>query len=278
MALKHVLGEDLSTEPGAVTGYGEAKDAKNSVTITVTGPISSLSGNVPPQGATHTDFDYIPTGCYVQSARLTSDGNGMGTMTVNCVDPGADSEQTPATPTKVTYKISMSAEQTDLICHPVITASTTVVDMCLKWLATDDAKKIDENGNYQYLEADGTTYTPITDQTATKFCNAWMHGIKTFNRYFPVVEKISTYKRPPGLTMNGAIVTGGTPTFSQNIGTWNAPDITLSGYESTGWFKCGDDWTNSADEAWVRTEQWTWTPDGSSSNYGWIYQASGGNE
>ena len=279
MAYQYKLGKNLATgtPKGVQTGLGKANGDTSTVVVTIEGPLAAMESLVPAQGATSTDLSYIPAGCYVQSARLSSDGRGKGTITINCVDPGADSSQSPATPTKITYRLTMAEEQTDLIAHPVITENTTVVSICLAWLATDDSKKIDENGDYQYAETDGTTYTPITDQTAIKFCQAWMHGIKTFNRYFPVVEKISTYKRVPGLSLTGAKITGGTVSstnFGGNIGTWNAPDITLAGFASTGFFKSKYDWTQNAKSSWTLTEQWVWTPDGSASDYGWIYQSS----
>lgn len=281
MALTYKLGKDLATgtPKGVQTGLGKRRGDTDSLVITIEGPQATMESLVPAQGATHADFAYIPTGCYVQNASLSSDGRGKGTITINCVDPGADSEQTPTTPTKITYRLTMAEEQTDLIAHPVITANATVVRDCLAWLATDDSKKVDENGGYQYIESDGTSYTPITDATAIKFCDAWMHGIKTFNRYFPVVEKISTYKRVPGLSLTGATITGGTVStanFGGNIGTWNVPAITLAGFASTGFFKSKYDWTQNAKSSWTLTEQWVWTPDGSASQYGWIYQSSGG--
>lgn len=279
MALTYKFGKDLATgtPKGVQTGLGKRRGDTDALVITIEGPLAALEDLVPAQGTTHADFAYIPTGCYVQNASLASDGRGKGTITINCVDPGADSSQTPATPTKITYRLTMAEEQTDLIAHPVITENTTVVRICLAWLATDDSKKVDANGNYQYVEADGTTYTPITDETAIKFCDAWMHGIKTFNRYFPVVEKISTYKRVPGLSLTGATITGGTVSatnFGGNIGTWNTPAITLSGFDSTGFFKSKYDWTQNAKSSWTLTEQWVWTPDGSASAYGWIYANS----
>lgn len=278
MALTYKLGKNLATATlkGVQTGLGKRRGDTDAFVITIEGPVAALEDLVPAQGATHADFAYIPEDCYVQSSSFSSD-RGKGIITINCVDPGADSEQTPATPTKITYRLTMAEEQTDLIAHPVITASTTVVRICLAWLATDDSKKVDENGNYQYVESDGTTYTPISDTTAIKFCDAWMHGIKTFNRYFPVVEKISTYKRVPGLTLTGATITGGTVSaanFGGNIGTWNTPAITLSGFASTGFFKSKYDWTQNAKSSWTLNEQWAWTPDGSASAYGWIYQDS----
>ena len=280
MALTYKLGKNLAsdTPKGVQTGLVKRRGDTDAIVVTIEGPLATMESLVPAQGATHADFDYIPTGCYVQNASLSSDGRGKGTITINCVDPGpANSSQTPATPTKITYRLTMAEEQTDLIAHPVITESPTVVSICLAWLATDDSKKVDENGKYQYVETDGTTYTTITDETATKFCDAWMHGIKTFNRYFPVVEKISTYKRVPGLSMTGAKITGGTVSsanFGGNIGTWNSPAIELTGFPSTGFFKSKYDWTQNAKSSWTLTEQWVWTPDGSASAYGWIYTDS----
>ena len=276
MALTYKLGKDLAsgTPKGVQTGLGKRRGEIDAIIVTIEGPQEAMESLVPAQGATHDDFSYIPKGCYVQNATLASDGRGKGTITINCVDPGSDSVQVPTTPTKITYRITMTEEQTDLIAHPVITASATAVRICLAWLATDDSKKVDEKGNYQYVETDGTTYTSITDDIAIKFCDAWMHGIKTFNRYFPVVEKISTYKRVPGLSLTGAKITGGTVNFGGHIGTWNAPAITLSGFPSTGFFKSKYDWTQNAKSSWTLTEQWVWTPDGSDSKYGWIYTSS----
>lgn len=283
MALTYKLGKDLSTPPsgeakGVQTGVSVTKSDAATTKITIEGPLPMLESIQPTQGAVYSSaFPYIPNdGSYVQSSTITSDGRGGGTLNITCVNPGADTTQSPATPTKITYRLTMAEEQTDLIAHPTITASTTVVDICLKWLATDDAKKHDGT-HYQYDEGDGETFTPISDATAIKFCQAWMHGIKTYNRYFPVVEKISTWKRVPGLTLSGAQITGGTITtanFSADIGKWDSPAITLAGYSSTGFFKSKDDWTQNAKSSWTRTEQWVWTPDGSGSNYGWIYQSS----
>lgn len=280
MSLVKVLGKDLSQTdaalgvPGAITGYAASSDARRTVVITITAPLSALANSVPGQGATHDSYAFIPAGCYVQTARLEPDGSGMGSLVVVCVDPGADSQATPAAPTEIFYDVTMAVEQTDLICHPAITASETSVAICLQWLNTPDDKKIDENGYYQYAESDGETFTPVTDALANQFCQAWMHGIKTYNRYFPVVEKSSVYRRPPGLAMSGAQVTGGTLKFSADIGTWSPPDITLEGFDRTGFLKSGDNWRRNANTSWTRTEQWTWTPDGSNSAYGWIYEAA----
>ena len=280
MSLVHKLGKNLANPgtgvaKGVQTGVATTREDNLELVITIEGPLSTLESIAPEKGAIYSAaFPYIPNdGSYVQRSRVVSDGKGGGTLTVHCVNPGADSQQDPAPPTKITYRIEMAEERTDLIAHPEITKSSSTVAECLKWLATDDAKKVDENGDYQYDNGDGT-FTAITDAMAEKFCQAWMHGIKTFNRYFPVIEKISTYKRVPGLTMNGASITSGTASFSSDIGKWDAPTINLSGYASTGFFKSKDSWVQNAKNSWTRTEQWVWTPDGSGSDYGWIYEST----
>lgn len=278
MAMQHKLGRNLSTgtPAGVQTGLGETRADTDTIVITVEGPLAALEGIVPRQGDTHDDLAYIPAGCYVSTARLSSDGRGGGTLSINCVDPGADTEQ--LAPSKITYRLTMAEEQTDLIAHPEITETESVLNICVKWLATDDKMKYDaDTQSYQYDEGDGATFTPITDETAVKFCQAWMHGIKTYNRYFPVIEKISTWKRVPGLTMTGAKITGGSVSaanFGGNVGKWNAPSITLAGFATTGWFKSKYDWTQNAKSNWTLTEQWAWTPDGSDSEYGWIYDTA----
>lgn len=274
MPLTRKMGLDLSASHGVNTGIRESHSDRDVSVLTFEGPHTALSSIVPHKGDTHEEFDYIPDGCYVDSSSLATDGKGGATLTVNLVNPGADSQQYPASPSKVTYRIEMAEEQTDLVVHPAL-ASVTVI--CLSWLATDDKSKTDGAGGYQYATGDGSTFTPITDPTAIKFCQAWMHGIKTYNRYFPVVERISEFKRVPGLAMNGASVSSGQATFSADIGKWSTPGITLAGYSSPGsFFKSKDSWTNNADTSWTRTEQWVWTPDGQSSPYGWIYNSSSG--
>ena len=281
MSLVHKLGKDLAnpedfSAKGVQTGVTETRDDNLVRAIIVEGPLETLVQLAPEKGAVYSAaFPYIPNdGSYVQQSRVVSDGHGGGTLTVHCICPGFDSAQSPSPATNITYRIDMAEERTDLMAHPEITKSPSTVAECLKWLATDDAKKVDENGDYQYDNGNGT-FTIITDAMAEKFCNAWMHGIKTFNRYFPVIEKISTYKRVPGLNMDGASITGGAPRFSDDIGKWDAPSISLAGYGSPGgFFKSKDSWVQNAKSSWTRTEQWVWTPDGAESDYGWIYAAS----
>lgn len=280
MSLVYKQGRNLSTgtPKGVNTRVRKSNGDANTIVVTIEGPYSALEDLVPVQGATNSDLSYIPAGCYVQNATLTGDQTGLGEITITCINPGAsEGSEDTGDVTEITYRVEMVEEQTDLIAHPTIAASETTVSICLKWLATDDKNKINQQGNgYQYDEGDGETFTPISDSNAIKFCQAWMHGIKTYNRYYPVIEKISICKRVPGLTADGAQITGGTADFSADIGKWNEPDINLQGYASTGYFKSKDSWQSLANRSWQRTEQWVWTPDGEGSQYGWIYQASSG--
>lgn len=277
MSLVYKLGRNLSTgtPAGVNTRVRKTNGDANTIVVTIEGPYSAIEDLVPVQGATNSDLSYVPSGCYVQSATLTGDQTGLGEITITCINPGTAESEDTGDVTEITYRVEMAEEQTDLIAHPTIAASETTVAICLKWLATDDKNKINQQGNgYQYDEGDGETFTPISDANAIKFCQAWMHGIKTYNRYYPVIEKISISKRVPGLTASGAKITGGTADFSEDIGKWDSPDIDLQGYASTGYFKSKDSWQSLANRSWQRTEQWVWTPDGSDSQYGWIYQAS----
>ena len=274
MSFTHKLGANLATATpvGLQTGLGKQNGDTSAVVITVEGPAAALESIVPNQGDTTTQCAYVPAGCYVQTASLSGDGRGNATLRITCIDPSYGSGSSSILPTKVTYRIEMAEERTDLISHPHV---ADFVDILVKWMGTADTQKYDAAAEqYQYDTGDGITFAHITEQAAIDFCTAWMHGIKTYNRYFPVVEKISIYKRPPGMTMNGASISGGSPTFSSDIGTWDAPNITLNGFPSTGFFKSKDSYVQNANTSWTRTEQWVWTPDGSSSNYGWIYSAS----
>jgi hypothetical protein len=166
----------------------------------------------------------------------------------------------------------------DLITHPAVTANDAALNECIKWLATDEAERFD-GSNFYWKDQSGVLQ-PVNLQAALNFCAAWVHGIHTYNRYYPVINKESTYTRIPGLTMgsltNKFSITGGTAAFSADVGKFNAPDISLTGYASTGYFKSGDSYRTSGNKTWTRTEQWTWTPDGSTSAYAWIYAASSG--
>lgn len=281
MALENVLGQDLSQNdsatglPGAITGVGEQNGDANGYTVIVRGPVAALEGHVPAKGDGHSECGWVPSGYYVDTATLST-SEGEATITIRCLNPGTDSQSAPIAPVLIEYQILMSEVQMDLVTHPTITANANALDECLKWLATDEAQRFDGT-DYYWVDADGNQQL-VNQQEAVDFCAAWMHGIRTYNRYYPIIEKQSTYTRIPGLTLGGTgespiSVTGGTARFSENIGHFSTPDISLTGYASTGWFKSGDDYRSSG-KVFVRSEQWTWTPDGSDSPYAWIYAAA----
>ena len=280
MALEYAAGQDLANndsttgEPGVITGVGETQADVVSQTVIVRGPLAVLKNRVPAQGTDHTACGWVPDGYWVKDATLSSN-EGEGTITIHCVAPGTDSAQSPASPTLITYQIEMVECQMDLITHPHITDNANALDECVKWLATDEAQRYD-GGDYYWVDADGNQH-PVNQQAALDFCAAWMHGIHTYNRYYPVINKESTYTRIPGLTMgtltNKFSITGGQAAFSAATGTFDTPDITLNGFASTGFFKSGDGYRHSGNKTFTRTEQWTWTPDGSDGPYAWIYAA-----
>jgi len=208
--------------------------------------------------------NYCPGGMTVESSQVTSTGDGMGKLTVRCIkyESGLDFQAM-----RTTFRVTMESVQYDLEDHPYLTDAR---DIIMKWLATDESKRVDGN-DYKYEDKDGEL-VDINDQLSISFCDAYMSGIKTFNRYFPVIEKISTWKNPPGLNRNGRSFSSGSPTFSANAGTFDEPPITLNGFPSSNWFKSGDGWQENADKTWSRTEQWTYTPEGSDSDHAWIYE------
>lgn len=278
MAYEHAVGKDLSQNdqttglPGAVTGGALSKGDIQTRTVIVRGPLSVLESKVPAQGADSTDCGWVPAGFLVLNATLTS-SDGEGTITIECGAPGSDSEESHASPTLITYEIDMVECQMDLVTHPKIVANDTALDECIKWLASDETQRYD-NGNFFWIDADGVKQ-PVSQDEALAFCQAWMHGIRTFNRYYPVVTKESTYTRIPGLTMgalaNRFSITGGKAKFAQDIGTFSYPDIQLDGFDKDGFFKSGDGYRTAGKKSWTRTEQWTWTPDGRESDFAWIY-------
>jgi len=212
---------------------------------------------------------YCPSGMEVESSSLASTGDGMGKLTVRCLkyDSGMSFGAM-----RTTFRVTMESVQYDLNKHPHLAESREIID---SWLSTEESMRKDENGNHCYakVKLDGSIeLVPIQDQKSLKFISAYVSGgISTFNRYFPVIEKISVWKNPPGLNRNGRSFTSGSPSFSANAGKFDAPPITLNGFASTNWFKSGDGWQENADKTWTRTEQWTYTPEGSSGNHAWIY-------
>ena len=234
-------------------------------TVVIEGPYETLDA------LTSAQIDaLLPAGYTRETATLDPAGEGMGKITVRTVafdDPAADN----LAPVRTTFRISMQEVQYDLEDHPHLAGAR---DKILKWLATDETVRVDGN-NYYWQDPNGDLHQ-INDAAAIQFIEAYMAGIKTFVRYYPVITKISTWKNPPGVTMSGRSFTSGTPPFSQGIGGFDNPPLTLSGYPSGYWFKSGDEWTNNGDRTWSREEQWTYTPEGSGGSHAWIYNSRGG--
>lgn len=245
-----------------VTGKSTSKSDKEATVVKVEGDLVSLRKLDPDA--------FCPAGMVVENFDIDPTSGGHGRLTIRCINYGQGDVST--TPTRVTWRISMAEVQTDLKRHPHFEGNDARGQI-EAWLATDIDKRYDDNGNPQYIQADGTPH-PLT-APATDYLKAYEKGIENYVRHFPVIEKISYYKTLPGCSMiRNSTTSGKVSKFSANIDTWDVPDVTLSGFANTGWFKSGDDYQQGNDLVWTRTEQWTWTPDGSNSETGWIYKSS----
>ena len=262
MAITHIAG----TNDGVTTGVSRTGGGdKDSAIVTVEGPVSVLE--------TITDFASLaPSGMNVETHTIEPNGDGFGRLVIRCVNYGSGDVST--TPTRTTWRITMAEVPKPLKSHPHFDDSDgTARREIAMWLATDEIKRYDDQGNPQYVDSEGTEH-PLSS-TATDFCVAYEKGIESYLRHFPVIEKISYYNRLPGVTMNGnSTTTGSVSDFADDIDKWSAPAITLSGFGNSGWFKSGDNYEQGNDLVWTRHEQWTWTPDGSNSETGWIYDES----
>ena len=244
------------------TGSSTSKADKDSTVVTVEGELWQLRQQNPDA--------FCPAGMVVENSNIDPTSGGHGKLTVRCINYGQGDVST--TPTRVPWRISMAEVQTDLKRHPHFEGNDARKQI-EAWLATDLDKRYDDNDNPQYVQADGTPH-PLT-APATDYVTAYKKGIENYVRHFPVIEKISYYKTLPGCSMiNNSTTSGTVSQFSANIDKWDVPSVKLSGFENTGWFKSGDDYQQGNDLVWTRTEQWTWTPDGSDSETGWIYQSS----
>lgn len=261
MAVELVTGSDDPVVTGESTVHGD----QPTKVITVEGPMSLLDAVTDVSG-------FVPDGYEYDTHRVIPSGDGFGKIEITCKDFGDSSYG--STPERTTWKIQMASVQKDLKYHPKCVAARDDIE---RWLATDIGKRYN-NGNKtkpQYVDENGNP-CPISAQEALDYIHAYNIGIETYNDYYPVIQKVSYYKRLPGVGMSGKSVTTGKVTqFSNNIGKWNTPGVTLNGFADTGWFKSGDNYEQDNSQKWTRTEEWTWTPNGSGdANAGWIYQNS----
>jgi len=254
MATKLVLG----TGNPVLTSSSATKADKDGYTVDVEGPyelVNGLSGSA-----------YCPQGYEVESETVGTTDAGMAKLTVRCIRYSSGGSESWA-PVRTTFRVDMLEVQYDLEDHPHLAGYR---DKILMWLATDEAERVDGN-DFKYKDKDGNLQTMEANTPGFKFCKAYMAGLKTFNRYYPVIEKISYWKNPPGLNRFGVSFSSGSPKFSSNIGKFDSPPISLNGYAASKWFKSKDGWTENGNKTWTRTEQWTYAPEGSSSEHAWIY-------
>lgn len=255
--MKHIAG----SQGPFVTGKTDTKSDKTATVVEVEGRLQDLRGANPDQ--------FCPNGMVVENSTISPTGGGMGKLSIRCINYGSGDVST--TPTRITWRITMGEVQTDLKNHPSCVDDRTTIE---KWLATDADKRYDESGDPQWVDAEGTEHPIPTGGGAAKYIKAYEKGIETYNRYFPIIEKVSFYKTLPGCSMNGNSTTSGTVSqFSSNLGKWDVPDVKLSGFANAGWFKSGDNYEQGNDLVWTRNEQWTWTPD-HGQDINWIYSRS----
>lgn len=243
------------------TGLAKVLSDKDEVVVVVEG----LFGDLERMSSGQVD-QLVPGGYTAITTRLDPKGGGFGELAITCVkyDSG---EGSGFAPVRTTFRVKMAEVQYDLEDHPYLKG--TYRDICLKWLATDEGVRV-QGEDYYYLDENAAPHL-INDDRAIKFIKAYLAGITTFSRYFPVVDKISIWKNPPGLLRFKGSFNGGSPKFSANIGRWDDPPISLNGFGNGHWFKSDDSWEENENKTWTETEQWTYTPETSSGDHGWIY-------
>lgn len=213
------------------------------------------------------DFsEFVPRGCRFVGSRKSDTGNGFSKLVVTYENE--DDSYDDSKPTYVTFKITMEEVTKDLKMHPSVVSDRVTIE---RWLATDPQKRIDDNGDPQWVDDTGNAHK-INDRTgAWKYCDAYMRGIEHYVVHYPVIEKISHYKTIPGCQTYEGKITGGSANFSDDIDHWSSPGISLKGYDKGGWLKSFDSYEQNGGKTFVRTEQWTYTPNGPNSPTGWIY-------
>jgi len=251
MSATKVLGSSSPVETASVRTVAD----KDAVTVEVEGSYTLLAVAQP--------ATYVPADYTYDSHTLASTGNGMGKLSVRGVKYESGSDFSPA---RTTFEVDMQEVTYDLVSHPHL---SEVVGICNQWISDGC---ITHDGNYYTVNAESEEEEKIDDSTAIQFCSAYSAGIRNYVRYFPVISKVSVWKNPPGLTRNGSSFTGGSLPFSDTLGTFDTPPITLSGFSANNFFKSADRWCQSENKTWTRTEQWTYTPEGSTGSHAWIYQ------
>ena len=264
MAIEHILGEDKGVETGVST---VRSDDGNSSVVYVEGPLSLLEGI--------SDLSaFVPDNMELIGSRIDPTDPGFGRISVMCKDIGDAASSSTSSPTHVTWRIDMVEEQIPLQQHPNIPYEDRIE--IYRWLATDPLNRFSKYGEPQWVDENGMA-TTVGNPFARKFVFCHLQGIETFIQHFPVIQKISTYKRLPGASMNKTSTTGGTAsqiTPWSTIDTFDVPELKLQGYQEKGWFKSGDNYVQEQSQKWTRTEEWTWTPCFNDDDINWIYRRS----
>lgn len=255
MSMEYVTGARGAIETGIQHENGD----KDALLVFVEGPYSVVKSVNP--------ANHVPDGYTLETSRTISTGDGGAKMTIRCVNYGEDTASTA--PFKTTWKILMAEVTKKLENHPEVVGDRGII---LKWLDTPAAERMDREGNWQYKDAEGGHVT-IEEEGALKFIAAYNKGIETYVEYYPIIQKITYWKRLPGGSMNGRSTTGGNVSKFSVVGMWDAPELILNGYPNTNFLKSGDEWQENANEVWQRTEEWTFTPD-KDEDTEWIYADS----
>lgn len=256
------------SEGPVITGGELHRSDRDSRTVIYEGPYAALEEFDLEIAGSDDLTSVIPEGYTLESRKLVPEGVGFGRLILNLIRFD-DPNDTNPTPIRETVSVDMAEVQYDLEDHPALADARADI---LAWLATDENIRI-KDGKYFKLDPNADSPVEIDDALALKFIAAYLSGIKTFNRYFPVIEKVSIWRNPPGLNRVGRSFTSGSPEFSDSIGHFDTPPISLSGFDNANYFKSKDSWHQNENKTWSRTEQWTYTPEGSTGQHAWIYEA-----
>lgn len=265
MGMTHIAGE---TNPLSLVSR-KRLSTDNTVVVEIEGPYAAVAAMQPAYGAGHAAFTPCPDGFTVAGSEVSPDGRGGGRLSVTCVAYG-EAAGSGFAPTKTVFTIDMVETVKQLESHPHLQSDIATIKL---WLASSPGVQYSGASGYSYTDAAGATQPIDASSKAYKFCQAYSSGIQTYSEFYPVITKVSVWSTLQGASMSGNSMTSANVSqFSAAMGKWSTPPITLNGYASTNWFKNADRWQQNQDQSYTRTEQWNYTPKGSTSEFGWIYQ------
>ena len=223
-----VLEGRIKQQGFETVGRRESWAEQRIATATVVGTIGKVWDKVRP-GKSMGDFNSWFGGkynsdYYVRTVEQSSDDGITGNVTITFVKcPNGKTE-----PYAISWEASMEEVQTPLINHPML-RKYGIIDQLYKWEDTSPGRRVrkDKEGNlifyYDETEYSGTQITlnrkKITNEWNIAYCKAILGGIKTFNRYLPVITKTSTYLELKGIHYNDDHMP-----FRGNIEDFSGPD------------------------------------------------------